>query len=268
MAALSVSNPSIRRLELITRCKGFEAIARAEDHEGVFITLTAPWFPVNCTEIAEGLGIKVHAEPIDDEFEGCLYIGDGLRAIIYNENILEVGRKNFTIAHELGHYSLHANNKNLKCSINDLNNFGDIPPHGEDIEREANLFAANLLMPGIDIGRQIKGVLIDLCLIERLSIRYGTSITATACRVVEKHNRPAAVVFLDSKGRVEWCWRNSYFDGFFLPRGRQIAVQFDDMQSNRLDFSEVGLEWSKFDLRYSSISMPYYGKKLMLITGH
>lgn len=42
LAALSVSNPSIRRLELITRCKGFEAIAKAEDHEGVFITLTAP----------------------------------------------------------------------------------------------------------------------------------------------------------------------------------------------------------------------------------
>jgi hypothetical protein len=42
LAALSVSNPSIRRLELITRCKGFEAIAKAEGHEGVFITLTAP----------------------------------------------------------------------------------------------------------------------------------------------------------------------------------------------------------------------------------
>jgi Bacteriophage replication gene A protein (GPA) len=42
LSALSVSNPSIRRLELITRCKGFEAIAKAEGHEGVFITLTAP----------------------------------------------------------------------------------------------------------------------------------------------------------------------------------------------------------------------------------
>lgn len=42
LSTLSVSNPSIRRLELITRCKGFEAIAKAQDHEGVFITLTAP----------------------------------------------------------------------------------------------------------------------------------------------------------------------------------------------------------------------------------
>lgn len=42
LSALSVSNPSIRRFELITRCKGFESIAKAENHEGVFITLTAP----------------------------------------------------------------------------------------------------------------------------------------------------------------------------------------------------------------------------------
>src|SRR5690606_15791288 len=42
LSDLSVSNPSIRRLELITRCKGFEAIAQAENHDGVFITLTAP----------------------------------------------------------------------------------------------------------------------------------------------------------------------------------------------------------------------------------
>lgn len=42
LSDLSVSNPSIRRKELIVRCKGFEAIAQAENHEGVFITLTAP----------------------------------------------------------------------------------------------------------------------------------------------------------------------------------------------------------------------------------
>lgn len=42
LSDLSASNPSIRRLELITRCKGFESIAQTENHDGVFITLTAP----------------------------------------------------------------------------------------------------------------------------------------------------------------------------------------------------------------------------------
>ncbi|MEY8197991.1 MAG: replication endonuclease [Colwellia sp.] len=42
LSDLSVSNPSIRRIELITRCKGFEAVADSFGHTGVFITLTTP----------------------------------------------------------------------------------------------------------------------------------------------------------------------------------------------------------------------------------
>lgn len=42
LSDLSVSNPAIRRMELIVRCKGFEAVADHFQHEGVFITLTTP----------------------------------------------------------------------------------------------------------------------------------------------------------------------------------------------------------------------------------
>jgi hypothetical protein len=38
----SVSNPAIRRMELIVRCKGFETVAEHFQHEGIFITLTTP----------------------------------------------------------------------------------------------------------------------------------------------------------------------------------------------------------------------------------
>jgi hypothetical protein len=42
LAARSVANPEIRRGELITRLKGFEAIAADCDHRAVFFTITAP----------------------------------------------------------------------------------------------------------------------------------------------------------------------------------------------------------------------------------
>lgn len=42
LADLGVSNPAIRRYELITRVKGFESISKILGHEGVFITLTTP----------------------------------------------------------------------------------------------------------------------------------------------------------------------------------------------------------------------------------
>jgi len=35
--------------------------------------------------------------------------------------LLEEGRKNFTIGHELGHYSVHKDKKELRCSMADLN---------------------------------------------------------------------------------------------------------------------------------------------------
>ncbi|WP_370981010.1 replication endonuclease [Agaribacterium sp. ZY112] len=38
----SVSNPAIRRFELLARCKGFELIAKAYKHNAAFITLTTP----------------------------------------------------------------------------------------------------------------------------------------------------------------------------------------------------------------------------------
>ncbi len=38
----SVSNPKLRRSELMTRCRGFEEIAQYMGHEAVFLTITAP----------------------------------------------------------------------------------------------------------------------------------------------------------------------------------------------------------------------------------
>lgn len=42
LAALGVANPEIRRAELMTRIAGFEAFADAQQHVGMFYTITAP----------------------------------------------------------------------------------------------------------------------------------------------------------------------------------------------------------------------------------
>ena len=42
LAALSVSNPVLRRGELMTRIAGFEAVAKSAGHLGLFVTVTAP----------------------------------------------------------------------------------------------------------------------------------------------------------------------------------------------------------------------------------
>ena len=42
VAAGSVSNPKLRRAELMTRCRGFEETAQVMGHEAVFLTITCP----------------------------------------------------------------------------------------------------------------------------------------------------------------------------------------------------------------------------------
>ncbi|MDO5059219.1 MAG: replication endonuclease [Neisseria sp.] len=42
LSGKSVSNPALRRAELMTRIAGFETIARAQNHAGEFVTLTCP----------------------------------------------------------------------------------------------------------------------------------------------------------------------------------------------------------------------------------
>lgn len=81
-------------------------------------------------------------------FVGALTEGiNGQKYIMINANIDNVGRKNFTIAHELGHYFLkHQLKENYNyCSIKDIReegyNINNI------IEREANYFASCFLMP-------------------------------------------------------------------------------------------------------------------------
>lgn len=54
LSDVSVSNPKLRRLELITRCKGFEVAAKAADHIALFITLTCPSRFHRVTKITNG----------------------------------------------------------------------------------------------------------------------------------------------------------------------------------------------------------------------
>jgi len=141
-------------------------------------------FPVDCRVIANEFGVKVQGGDLGGEFEGGLFIDGGLKAIIYNENIKEEGRKNFTVGHELGHFFLHRDKIELRCSLDDLTE-SNSKPHPSNIEQEANCFSANLLMPTDDLRHQLKGQEVTLGLAGRLTARYQTTLTAVSLRIVE-----------------------------------------------------------------------------------
>lgn len=82
----------------------------------------------------------------NDSFIGALTKINNQNYIFVNAGIDNIGRKNFTIAHELGHYflqhQLHRNS--VFCNSSDIVEEGH---QANPIEREANYFASCFLMP-------------------------------------------------------------------------------------------------------------------------
>jgi Zn-dependent peptidase ImmA (M78 family) len=227
-------------------------------------------FPVDCRAISNEFHIKVQGGNLGSEFEGALFIENDLKAIIYNENITEEGRKNFTIGHELGHYFLHKDRKELQCSINDLTEFNH-KPHPSNIEQEANCFAANLLMPTDDVRRQMKQHRITLDFARILSDRYLTTLTASALRIVEVVHKPAAIVAIRGE-KVHWWYRNAAMSqtGFWLTKGQTLPSDCDcgdregsiTNSTTWLDSRRAG-DW---EITQSVAQMPIYNQTLILLT--
>lgn len=142
--------------------------------------------------------------------EGALVPGDSQPrrwAIMYDKK-QNTGRRAYTIAHELGHFVLH------RQLVDDEPNFNggfhcskDAVEHGAgtDIEKEANEFAASLLMPLDDYRRQIPAD--QLASMDRLSdaaTRYGVSLTSASLRWLE-YTSARAMVIASVDGFALWA---------------------------------------------------------------
>ena len=106
----------------------------------------APELPVPVESIAEDLlGLAVE-EDDDLRVSGMLLPSE--RRIILNgrESRESPGRRRFTLAHELGHWICQCQDGNAKplyCRAEEIG----VDPEARAGEREANVFAAELLMP-------------------------------------------------------------------------------------------------------------------------
>lgn len=113
-------------------------------------------------------------------------------------------RTRFSIAHELGHYFIEHHHQYLR---------GGGPPHASSSEfisdnlweREADAFAASLLMPTHLAAPLLAGGELTLDLIERASASFGTSFVGTAIRGVRLSDLPCAVAGIRD-GRIAWMF--------------------------------------------------------------
>jgi len=162
------------------------AIRRRKIQEMVFALLkrhkiTEP--PVPVEKIARAEGATIYTKPLDGEMSGFFYRDKGNVVIGVNTKQSPV-RQRFTIGHELGHFLLHVfdqihwDHDSFRVLLR-----GPKSSEGTDVgEIEANLFAAELLMPTSFLERDLKvGDTFDVLdddKIGELAKKYGVSTQA------------------------------------------------------------------------------------------
>mgnify|MGYP000852625228 CR=1 FL=1 len=140
-------------------------------------------------------------------FDGALFKAPAGRkgwGIFYNDRISSKGRINFTLAHEFGHFLLHrlAYPNGLRCGEQDVVRWDS--EYGQ-VEHQANVFAANFLMPLDDFRRQIPAKdRVDFDMISHCADRYRVSLIAATLRWLSYTQRRAVLV-ISRDGFILWA---------------------------------------------------------------
>jgi len=119
--------------------------------------------PIPVHLVAQRLGLVLEAGSFGDDVSGVLVISGDRAVIGYNASHSPT-RQRFSIAHEIGHYTLHRADSSLFIDQRYFAAFRDrrSASGADKREREANAFAASLLMPSELVVREVEHRHFDL----------------------------------------------------------------------------------------------------------
>ena len=170
-------------------------------------------------DVAHLLKLKVREE----QLRGC----DGvlIRPIGLHRGIIAVrkdmrspGRKRFTIAHEIAHFVLHGyDGHGSICKDKDIEGWAR---GGNDKERQADDFAAELLMPVAAVAPYFASTTPSLGVVEAIANDCNASLSAAAWRYCDLTTHQCAVVWSE-QGKVAWSKASTEFP-FFIAKGRLL----------------------------------------------
>jgi transcriptional regulator with XRE-family HTH domain len=202
-------------------------------------------------ELREDLGITDdHIEPIlaagslglnvrEDAFEGfeaALVRTDDKNFILLKSG-LNLGRKNFLIAHELGHFRLTDHTESgYTCQLGTVETY----QVNEAKELEANRFAIELLAPEQSIRYILKSKAPSIQLAKKVAEVFQVSYTVALSRLVDLASMPCALVTSHHATR-KWFRRSSSFTNY-LEIGIPVSKHSLAYKISNEDCSEQILE--------------------------
>ena len=131
--------------------------------------------PVDVDKVASVLGFRIIQYPFPDKLKGKVTVVNGVKIIGVNKNH-PLSLQRYTIAHELGHY-LNGHEHYEKNSSEGENPYYD---HYFQQEKEADLFAAELLMPKPFLEADLQKLGLDIA---KLTEKYQVSEQALWIRL-------------------------------------------------------------------------------------
>ena len=208
--------------------------ALVSDHEAVYGALSVP-IPVQ--EIAVdtvGLLVDETPDPRTKMRRGTEppYVVSGL--LLYAEQEVwlreadHLHRKRFSLAHELGHARLHcarvgADTDVFACGEKQI---AETWETDDEAERQANAFAAELLLPTSLVMPRVTRVDIAMSVVLGLAQEFDVSPVCMAIRVARAAWQPYAMV-VSSDGKVEFSFCSKEMKGFshysFVRKGAAVA---------------------------------------------
>lgn len=157
--------------------------------------------PVDLDRVLNSLNVRVHEEAMEEEVSAVLIVKGAQRHILVNKGH-SANRKRFSIAHELGHLILHdevdtgdldGERMFIDRQIRVYHRVGEAssPIYKQDgsltdevQEREANAFAASLLMPAHHVTRAaLERDLFDELSVASLARTFDVSEQAMSIRL-------------------------------------------------------------------------------------
>jgi hypothetical protein len=187
---------------------------------------------IDLDAIAWTLGARIRYRPL----RGCeaRIVGKSDEAIISVNTRSPEPRQRFTVGHELGHWH-HHRGEFLYCRSSDI---GAGSGHSQ-IERVANRFAADLLMPAYLFDRLVSGVpRLTFAFAEQMADAFRVSRTAAAIRAVERGGAPALLICHGPTG-LRWAVPSPLVPDRWRPlkemsaESAAFAVQFGKLREQR-----------------------------------
>jgi len=172
-------------------------------------------FPTDLLRLTQDEDLELVTLDSSRAFDGRFELCHGKPTIFLNLHGrgLDDSRVRFTLGHELGHFFLHRSLLRQGGAFHDDKiTFGE---HLKTVEREANTFSAECILPKGLLRDRLDGRVLDIRLVDRIASEAKASLQATAIRLASATS-DRLCFFWEEDGAIQWPspsddWKHSMY---------------------------------------------------------